>query len=60
MWMTIDQTVYTNSSVIAEDNWDKKPIVKINFTTQNREYQLNVDRATAARLINQLRKELDK
>lgn len=60
VWMTIDQTVYIDSKVQILDNWEGKPVVNMVFTTQNREYHLNIDRATAAKLINQLRKELDK
>ena len=59
MWMTVDQTVYIGSSVQELDNWEGKPVINMVFTTQNREYHLNIDRATAARLINQLRKVLD-
>lgn len=59
MWMTVDQTVYTSSTAKAEENWEGKPVVNLGFLDKNKEYHLNIDRATAARLINQLRKVLD-
>ena len=51
----------TYSEVKAGPNSEGKPVVKLRFEDgQNSAAVVVVDRATAARLINQLRKELDK
>lgn len=57
--------VYYWSEVQTGINWEDKSVVELRFTSQITDKTYNssvvvVDRATAARLINQLRRALDK
>lgn len=56
--------VHIHSEVRSGENWDNQRVVELKFTYHDNDKKEShipvvVDRATAARLINQLRKVLD-
>ena len=55
----INGLVHYASEVRTGTNWEDKQVVQLRFSVNNYTSTVSVDRATAARLINQLRRALD-
>lgn len=53
------KAVYYHSEVSTDRNLEGKDVVKLHLTFNNNSTVLVIDRPTAARLINQLRRALD-